>query len=88
MGDKEDLIEELKKEFKGQKLIIYPGPKKKAKAWAMIIVVLSLMFGLSMLTTRRLPTGHSVFAYNPTNWPAIILLIIPLMLVVYWWVKQ
>jgi len=88
MEKKKELIEELKKEFKGQKVIVYPGPKRQLRVMMTILITLCFIFGLGMVTTRRLPTGHAVFAYNPTNWYGIILLLIPLILVLYWLRKR
>jgi len=87
MGKKKELIEELKKEFTGQKVIVYPGPKQSVKAIMTVLLTLSVIFGLGMLSTRRLPTGHAVFGYSQSNWYGIILLLIPLILVLYWMKK-
>ena len=88
MGEKKNLIEELRKEFKGQKVILYPGPKQPFKTIISVVLVLCCIFGLGMLSTKRLPTGHAVFAYNPTNWYGIILLLVPVILVLYWLRKR
>ncbi len=88
MGKKEELIEELKKEFKHQKVIVYPGPKQPLKAAMTVLLTLCFIFGVGMLSTRRLPTGHAVLGYNQSNWYGIILLLIPLVLVLYWFRKQ
>jgi len=88
MEEKKDLIEELKKEFKDQKVIVYPGPKQPFRAVMMVILTLSFIFGIGMLSTRRLPTGYAVFGYSQSNWYGIILLLIPLVLVLYWLGKR
>jgi len=87
MGKKE-FIEELKKEFKGQKIIVYPGPKQQLKMVISVVLILCLIFGIGSLGTKRLTTGHTVFAYNPVNWPAVILLLIPVILALYWLRKR
>lgn len=84
MEKKNELIEELKKEFKGQRVVVYPGPKQPFKLAISVILTLCLIFGIGLLGTKRLVTGHTVFAYNSANWPAVILLLIPLILVLYW----
>jgi len=86
--EKKGLIEELKKEFKHQKVIVYSGPKQPLRAVLTIILTLSVIFGLGMISTKRLPTGHTVFGYSQSNWWGIILLLIPLILVLYWFRKQ
>jgi TM2 domain-containing membrane protein YozV len=88
MKNKKDLIETLKKEFLGQKVIVYPGPKQQFKIALTVILSLCFIFGIGMLSTRRLLTGHTIFAYNSTNWPGIVLLIIPLILGLYWLKKR
>jgi len=88
MGEKKELIEELKKEFKHQKVIVYPGPKQQLKAVMTVILTLCFIFGIGMLSTRRLPTGHAVFGYGQSNWYGIILLFIPLVLSLYWLIKR
>jgi nitrate reductase gamma subunit len=84
MGEKKDLIETLKKEFIGQKVIVYPGPKQQFKLAMTVILSLCFIFGIGMLSTKRLVTGQTVLAYNQTNWLGIILLLIPLILGLYW----
>jgi len=61
MEEKKQLVEELKKELKGQKVIVYPGPKQQFKVVMTVLLSLCFMFGIGMLSTRRLPTGHAVF---------------------------
>jgi len=88
MEEKKDLIKELKKEFKGQRVIVYPGPKKPSRAVMTVILTLCLLFGMGMLSTRRLPTGQVVLGYSQSNWYGIILLLIPAILVLYWFRKR
>lgn len=88
MGEKKELIEELRKEFKGQKVIVYPGPKHPFKVAMTVLLSLCFIFGLGMLSTKRLVTGHTVFAYDPSNWYGIILIFIPLVLSLYWLKKR
>ncbi len=88
MEKKNELIEELKKEFKGQKVVVYPGPKQPFKLAITVILTLCLIFGFGSLGTKRLTTGHTVFAYNSFNWPAVVLLLIPLILALYWLKKR
>jgi len=88
MEKKKELIEELKKEFQGQKVIVYPGPKHRLKVVMTVLLSLCFIFGISMLSTKRLATGHTVFAYNPSNWYGIILIFIPLVLCLYWLRKR
>ncbi len=88
MKDKKDLIEDLKKEFLGQKVIVHPGPKKQFKTAITVILSLCFIFGIGILSTKRLMTGYIVFRYNSTNWPGIILLLIPLILCFYWLKKR
>ena len=88
MEEKKELTKELKKEFKHQKVIVYPGPKQQLKAVMTVILTLSLIFGISLLGTKKLTTGYTVFAYNSANWPAVVLLLIPLLLVLYWLSKR
>ena len=86
--EKKELIEELKKEFKGQKVIVYPGPKQPFKTAMTVLLTLCFIFGIGMLSTRKLPTGHVVFGYNQSNWYGILLLFIPLVLALYWLRKR
>ena len=88
MKEKKELTEELKKEFKHQKVIVYPGPKQPFRAVITVLLTLCFIFGVGMLSTRRLPTGHAVFGYSQSNWYGIILLLIPLVLVLYWLGKR
>ncbi len=88
MGEKKELIEVLKKEFAEQKVIVYPGPKKQFKLLMTVFLSLCFIFGAGMLSTRRLMTGHTIFAYNPTNWSGVILILIPLILGLYWLKKR
>jgi hypothetical protein len=85
---KEELVEELRKEFEGQRVIIYPGPKKPSRAVMTVLLTLCFIFGVGMLSTRRLPTGHVVLGYSQSNWYGIILLLIPLILFLYWLGKR
>ena len=88
MGEKKESIEELRKEFEGQKVIVYPGPKKSLRVVVMVLLSLCFIFGLGMLSTKKLTTGYTVFAYDPSNWYGIILLFIPLVLSLYWLKKR
>ena len=64
------------------------GTKQLSKAAISVILILCLIFGIGSLFTKRLATGHAVFAYNSANWPAVILLLIPLILVLFWLKKR
>ena len=88
MEKKKELIKELRKEFKGQKVIVYPGPKQPFKAITTVVLTLCFIFGVGILSTRRLPTGYAVLGYSQSNWYGIVLLLIPLVLVLYWLRKQ
>jgi hypothetical protein len=88
MGEKKELIESLKKEFFGQKIIVYPGPKQQFKLAMTVVLSLCFIFGLGMLSTKRFATGQTVLAYNPTNWSGIILILIPLIIGLYWLRKR
>ena len=84
MRDKKELIEELKKELPEQKVIVHSGPKKQLKIVMTVLLSLCLIFGIGMLSTIRLKTGYAIFAYNYNNWPAAVLILIPLILGIYW----
>lgn len=88
MGKDKELGKELEKEFQGQKVIVYPGPKKELKAVISILISLSLIYGLGVLSTKRLASGYTVFAYSSSNWYGIIFLIVPLILCFYWLRKR
>jgi hypothetical protein len=88
MEKKKKLTEELKKEFKHQKVFVYPGPKQPFKTVMLVILTLLFIFGIGMLSTRTSPTGYAVLGYNQSNWYGILLLLIPLVLVLYWLRKQ
>lgn len=88
MKENKKLIKELKKEFKYQKVIVYPGPKRQFKAVMGIFISLCFIFGLGMLSTRRPTTSYTILAYDTINWSGIILMLIPLVLVLYWFRKR
>ena len=88
MENKKELIEELKKEFKHQKVIVYPGPGEPFKIAITVVLTLFVIFGVGLLSTKKLVTGYTVFGYSQSNWYGIILLFIPLILSLYWLKKQ
>lgn len=83
-----ELIEKLKREFLGQKVIVYPGPKTSFKVTVTILLFLSFTFGLIFLTPKPMPTGYMVSGASTKvttrNWLGLPLVAIPIILALFW----